>query len=38
MTPPNAENWKARIDCEIKALHDNHTWELTKEPDNWSET
>ena len=38
ITSPNAENWKAALDCEIKTLHDNHTWELSKLPENRSET
>ena len=38
MTSLNAENWKVAMDCEIKTLHDNHTWELTKLPENRSET
>ena len=35
---PDAENWKAAMDCEIKTLHDNHTWKLTKLPHDRSET
>ena len=38
ITSPNAENWKAAMDCGIKTFHDNHTWELTKLPENRSET
>ena len=38
ITSPDAENWKAAMDCEIKTLHDNHTWELTKLQYDRSET
>ena len=34
MTSPIAENWKAAMDYEINTLHDHHTWEVTKQPEN----